>query len=107
VSESWETVDVPTHPIPDGRWVAIRVHIRETATGTVATYLDKTGIEEGEKHPNPFWWSEGNASCDCNRELFFNRALGRPEIETACSSGRFLVRLENKVDGTPYYSEFP
>ena len=38
-------------------------------------------------------WTEGNYSCDCNRELEFRRALGEtPEWDDVeCSEGRFSV----------------
>lgn len=43
-----------------------------------------------------YWWTEGNAGCDCNRSLEFDRAEdpqqsagGRP-----CSDGLFDVEFE-------------
>lgn len=39
-----------------------------------------------------FMWTEGNYSCDCNRELFFGRAGGEPdppEDENECGNERY------------------
>jgi hypothetical protein len=43
-----------------------------------------------------FWWTEGNASCDCNRAIAFE---GSDNEETPC--GDSLYELVNE-DGTPY-----
>ncbi len=43
-----------------------------------------------------FWWTDGNAGCDCNRAIFFARSAGEPEPpETPCSSDKFYVILRN------------
>ena len=57
---------------------------------------------------NVFWWEEGNASCDCNRELFFERALGRNPCwdEATCGDGGYSVRLSNADTGAILYDEF-
>lgn len=45
---------------------------------------------------NEFWWKEGNASCDCNRELFFLRARGEEEPEeTECGGDKYSVRCSD------------
>jgi hypothetical protein len=48
-----------------------------------------------------FMWSEGNYACDCNRALFWARALN-PDADdaTGCSHGRFAA-VEIFVDGKP------
>lgn len=38
------------------------------------------GLNDWE-HTVEFLWSEGNYSCNCNRFLFFERALGKTEAE--------------------------
>lgn len=39
------------------------------------------------------WWLSGNNSCDCNRELTFERAKGNdPHFEDAeCSDGKYIA----------------
>lgn len=46
-----------------------------------------------------FNWEEGNYACDCNRELFFERAKGNdPYLDsTHCSENRFSIEyLDDK-----------
>ncbi len=31
----------------------------------------KTGVEVVDESCSEFWWSDGNGSCDCNREILF------------------------------------
>lgn len=49
-----------------------------------------------------FWWTEGNFSCDCNRELEFDRALGEnPELDdddAKCGDTRYTL-LEIRKSG--------
>lgn len=53
-----------------------------------------------------FMWSEGNFSCDCNRALFFVRAVGGTEDEAralanavGCAGHRFRVPALMLADG--------
>ena len=39
-----------------------------------------------------YMWEEGNYSCDCNREMFFERAGGK-EVDATCSEGRYEAKL--------------
>ena len=39
-----------------------------------------------------FLWEEGNYSCDCNREIFFQRAKGKEVDDACCGEGRFSYR---------------
>lgn len=92
----------------DPRWVCVVAHIRKNETGEVRRYDTEELLEEGDKHPSVFNWEENNFSCDCNRELFFERAA-RHEIDidvTKCSDGRYSVNLENPATGEVYYREF-
>lgn len=55
---------------------------------------------------NTYWWERGNASCDCNRELFFLRARNENDPDdTECSDGRFSVRLSDADTGEILYDE--
>jgi hypothetical protein len=72
-------------------------HIRNNETMEVRTL--PTTIDE-------FAWSEGNFSCDCNREARFKRAAGEAVDcnSLKCSDGRYSVNLSR--DGETYYKEF-
>ena len=102
----WEESIVPQWP--RARWVKVTLHIRKNETGEVRTIKEDFIIEPGEQYPSPYIVEEGNYSCDCNRELYFERAEGNePELEsTSCSDGRFSVNLENHVTGEIFYREF-
>lgn len=107
--EQWETVDVPTHPIKDGRWVRIREVIKDTLTGEVREQNGESPLRQGEDQPCTFIWEEGNYACDCNRGLFFLRAIGdddEDDTRTPCGDGRYLVNLVNPATGRVFYREF-
>lgn len=61
------------------------LHWRDNTTGQEGWYKDANALYcDGSL---PFWWEEGNGSCDCNRELFF---LGdREDLE--CGDDRFEI----------------
>lgn len=57
-----------------------------------------------------FYWSEGNYSCDCNRELEWREAHGLerfPENDTnfCKGDGKYTVLSIKLPDGTEVYSE--
>ncbi len=105
--EEWETVEVPTHPQKDGKWVATVAEIRDNATGIVREYQDDAVLMNGDAEPSVFIWEDGNYSCDCNRRLFFARAAGEDEDwDSECSDGLYSVRVRNKRSGRVFYSEF-
>ena len=46
------------------------------------------------------WWREGNASCDCNRSIFFG------EIEEAeCGCGKYAVKLQDSETGEVLFAD--
>lgn len=49
-----------------------RYQIRDTQTGETTVH----GFEPSEGSRCPFWWLEGNFSCDCNRGREFHRGRG-------------------------------
>jgi hypothetical protein len=57
---------------------------------------------------NEWWWTDGNASCDCNRELFFNQFGGVTSelMESKCSEGRYKVNIYDNKLKKVLYSEF-
>ena len=79
----------------------LKLEIRENTTGQVASDI------WNDWEYNTFWWEEGNAACDCNRSLFFLRALGEEEPEDiVCGYGKFSVRLSDAESGEILYNEF-
>ena len=95
--------------------IQCRIHIKEVSTGTVVSFLDNVSCEhQGWSQPefsetsNPYIWSEGNFSCDCNRYIFFQRELGREEQDSGleCGETRFRVNIENPITGEMIYREF-
>lgn len=63
---------------------------KDNTTGQEGWYKDKwSTYPKDEDFPEelPYWWAEGNMSCDCNRELLF---LGdREDLE--CGDDRFDI----------------
>lgn len=81
--------------------IDMKLEIRRNSDGTIATDVWK------DWEYNTYWWEDGNASCDCNRELFFLRALKLPEpAEVKCGDGKYSVRLSDNITGEELYSEF-
>ena len=61
--------------------------------------------------PSDWMYTEGNYSCDCNRYIFFRRAIGHELTDedhdaVVCSHNKFLVNLANAKDDVVYYREF-
>ena len=51
-------------------------------------------------------WSEGNFSCDCNRELFFLRGQGiEPSNSPDCGEGKYVAEVSNAETNEIYYTE--
>jgi hypothetical protein len=86
----------------------VDVYMIDTKTGERAVYRDKTGWDDEDGFFS-FNWAEGNYSCDCNRHLFFERALGRKsgqDCESECSEGRYRIeRIVRLSDGVTVYEE--
>ena len=66
--------------LPDGRIFTLH---RETES----RYMDS----------EPFWWLEGNASCDCNRAIFLNYEYNLDLDEDSC--GHSIILLSLKISG--------
>lgn len=51
-----------------------------------------------------FWWTEGNMSCDCNRELCFLRAKDLETEDsfdnTKCGDSKYSIESIQLKDGT-------
>ena len=86
-------------------WVKLRLQIRNNKTSEIVE-TDETGIfDEYTQEASTFIWSEGNFKCDCNRQLFFNRAKGEPDEDVECGEGKFSVNLFT-TNGRLIYKEF-
>lgn len=79
----------------------IKLEIRRNSDGALATEIWR-GFEFSE-----FMWSDGNYSCDCNRELLFSRAREEDEPDnTDCGDHRFSVRISDADTFHILYDEF-
>lgn len=58
----------------------ISVTLLDTLTGET---------EQTARYFSGFWWSEGNGSCDCNRN--FNELDDAPEVNYCIGSHRYLI----------------
>lgn len=85
----------------------VEVHYLEVATGERAIDVDDHEWEDADNVISIY--EDGNYSCDCNRQLFFDRALGREERDTEeCSDGRFVIeKIVDRTTGQIIYSEIP
>ena len=75
--------------------------IQDTQTNEARKYRDDFDWED-EGHML-FMFRDGNYSCDCNRELFFQRAAGEPETdldEVSCGDGRYVIARALREDGS-------
>lgn len=97
-----------TDPLEDGkRWVRAIAHIRKNSTGEVRLYNTSEILDAGENYPSAYMWEEGNFSCDCNREIFFEEVVGKEATEfPGCQDGHYSVNLENPATGELYYVEY-
>lgn len=96
------------HPIWKHPTVWVDVQIKHNATGEVHTERQWMIFdpEDGET-PSDFMFAEGNYACDCNRHLFFHRAVGvEPEDDRPCGGDAYSVNLVNPKDGKVFYQEF-
>ena len=81
--------------------IKTNVHITNVETGEVAIYpmdCDYMNVRsDGAQEFMSFNWEEGNFACDCNRKLFFARALGKEldldDEDLTCSEGKYRVKI--------------
>lgn len=94
---------IPDEEYPDR--VKVVARIRCVATGEIREDPHSSPYDDELCGVNPWWWSDGNAACDCNRKRFF---LGDedPDDDCDCSHGIYLVNLVNPKTGEVFYREF-
>lgn len=84
----------------------IQIEILDTTTGEKCKFHDDDTVDD--EFVVLYLWEEGNYSCDCNRALFFAKALRMPQgalNDVPCGTSRFLVRISR--EGDVLYDEFP
>lgn len=73
------------------------VVLRRVSDGLERTvHVDHPWDDDTEK----WWWTDGNAGCDCNRGDDFGRAGGDPPQEYPCGNEAYLVVRVILPDGT-------
>jgi hypothetical protein len=79
--------------------MSLVVEIRRNSDG-------KTVIANKRWSFSEFMWSEGNYSCDCNRGIMFDEAIGSKESEPyECGQEKFSVRLTHSKTKKVFYDE--
>lgn len=79
----------------------IIARIRDNKTGEIREHSDGlTGRDCEDGRFNEWWWSDGNASCDCNRGLFFN------DEDHECGDTAYSVEILKADTKEVLYSEF-
>lgn len=78
-------VDVTLRRVSDG---VERISVAESS----GFFVYGGNIDEAIEHAR-YWWHDGNGGCDCNRQLYFERAAGGdPDIEAVeCTHGRYRI----------------
>lgn len=116
IRKNWKVIENsdqerPGYAFRDYLAIEVIVEILHNQSGIIHQYIFSEMMQVGENHPSIFNWKENNYSCDCNRHLFFHRAIGQePEDDDEddeCTDYKYSVRLINPVDGKAYYDEFP
>lgn len=75
-----------------------RVLLRDNQTGEERWWKEDDLL--WEEHSD-YLWTEGNYACDCNRQLFFERAGGHvPDDGYPCGMERYTAVCAELPDGT-------
>jgi len=82
------------------RMVTVRIHLFDTKTGLAAWHeykMDSARADDPDD-PEAFWWTNGNAGCDCERARILYAQLGKPDPNVACGNSRVCI-TDATVDG--------
>lgn len=85
----------------------LTIRIRRNKDGATADIEADMWAGNGKTWENAsaYWTDGGNASCDCNRRIFFNSAHGKRTPDSAkCSEGKFSITVFN-ASGEVVYDE--
>lgn len=92
--------------VEETNWVDIVVQIKNNETKEIRQLKDK-GIWDDENDCfAEFIWSEGNYSCDCNRELMFGRAKEIEIDNEKCGDDKFSLNIFDPKTDKCWYREF-
>lgn len=73
------------------------VTLRNNETGEERRYREDSIWNDTQS----FLWDGGNFSCDCNRQMMFQRAAGEePDWNSQCGDGKYSVEAITAPDGT-------
>jgi len=86
-------------------YLRVQISITRVSDGKNVTYWDDEGLYQEGDYDGVFIWEDGNFSCDCNRSLFFHRALGLPEEDCSCGYEAFRVDFIKDETGKIWYQE--
>ena len=84
----------------DDKYLDVMVTLRRVSDGLERTFSDDSVWLDDDGIPSCYQWTDGNYGCDCNREIFFERAAGVEVLDEGnppCTHGRYLARI---VDGS-------
>lgn len=86
------------------------VKLKHVPTGKIIT-LPENGFDDSNERDHRIWWSwaEGNNSCDCNRQIMWNREhgiewVGRQDKHPC--GGKLFEVLITRYDAHVIYDEF-
>lgn len=78
----------------------VEVVLQRVSDGEQRTIVDE---DCGSVEATEYYWTEGNASCDCNRHLEFERAGGvEPDDHMECGDEVAYRLLSLKIGGCEY-----
>lgn len=81
------------------------VEVRHNPTGEIRSFDYESSYRiTSSSGYDDYIWTEGNYSCDCNRALFFERAIGNGDPDVPCSSGVYSLRITER--GVVVLNEF-
>lgn len=76
------------------------IKIKRNSDGLIREYNDEYPWSETME----YLWSEGNFGCDCNRALFFARAVGEDDPDCECGDTEFSIEVFDD-DGKLLYKD--
>ena len=80
--------------------VQVRIHLLDTTTGVDAWHIYEMEASRADDPDDPegWFWTDGNASCDCERARCLYEAIGAPDPNLPCGDDRIMV-IEAIVNG--------
>ena len=82
----------------------VDVHMRNSLSGEKRVFRDPHDYAADDFIA--YLWSDGNFGCDCNRSLFFARAVGAEEIDAPCGQTQFEVeKIVDRASGAVVYRD--